>query len=82
MHYFPNSFSSNGQPTIEKLNISAPGVMGQRNGMSLIDIQQIKELYRYEGKRKCDYQFRESQSLFPSVINPFQVNVPILTLVF
>jgi hypothetical protein len=43
MHYEEYAFSSNGLPTIEPLQ---PGVsIGQRNGMSTIDIQEIRLFY-------------------------------------
>lgn len=44
MHYSPNSFSRNNQPTIEA---KQKGVtMGQREGLSRKDIQKIKRMYK------------------------------------
>ena len=43
MHYERDAFSSNGLPTITPLQSNV--VIGQRNNMSTIDIQEVRLLY-------------------------------------
>ena len=45
MHYGPDSFSSNGRPTIVGLKTDSTQ-MGQRKGFSANDIRQINQLYK------------------------------------
>jgi len=44
MHYGPNDFSKNGQPTLRSLR-GLENLMGQRNGMSASDIATVELLY-------------------------------------
>jgi hypothetical protein len=44
MHYGPNSFSKNGQPTITPKNSTA--IIGQRAKLSAIDIDEIRAFYQ------------------------------------
>ena len=52
MYYETNSFSKNGEPTLRSIKDPARK-LGQRNGFTQIDIQEINSLYECSCK-SCD----------------------------
>jgi len=45
MHYTENAFSIDGSPTIRPLEPLPPGTLGQRNGLSALDVATINTIY-------------------------------------
>ncbi|XP_033218253.1 zinc metalloproteinase nas-13-like [Belonocnema kinseyi] len=56
MHYSPNAFSKNGQPTIIARG-AAIEVLGQRSGFSKRDIQKIRRMYKCGTRRESFNDF-------------------------
>ena len=54
MHYGTNGFSKNGQPTLRSIR-DPKRALGQRNGFTQIDIQEINSLYECSSK-SCDFK--------------------------
>ncbi|XP_037810011.1 zinc metalloproteinase nas-1-like [Lucilia sericata] len=52
MHYSPNAFSSNGQPTIVAKKPEGRNVMGQRDGFSPLDIEKVNRMYKCKSNPK------------------------------
>jgi len=55
MHYGTDGFSKNGKPTLRSIKDPAR-VLGQRNGFTQIDIQEINSLYECSSK-SCDLTY-------------------------
>ncbi|XP_065372111.1 zinc metalloproteinase nas-4-like [Calliphora vicina] len=52
MHYSPNAFSSNGQPTIVAKKPEGRYAMGQRDGFSPMDVEKVNRMYRCKANPK------------------------------
>ena len=46
MHYRRNAFSKNGRDTITTLDPTKQNVIGQRGGLSTIDIEELNAVYK------------------------------------
>ncbi|KAM7361905.1 zinc metalloproteinase nas-1-like [Cochliomyia hominivorax] len=52
MHYSPNAFTRNGQPTIVAKKPEGRYVMGQRDGFSPLDIEKVNRMYKCKDNPK------------------------------
>lgn len=60
LHYSAKAFSKNGSPTIEALDKKFNGIIGQRAGLSEIDLRKLNKLYKCPAKQS--YRLNRSKS--------------------
>ena len=73
MHYGATAFSHNGQRTIETIDSSFQNVIGQRQGLSAIDITHVNLLYSCDGE-PSNWSMWSSWSTCPLICREYSRN--------